>query len=167
MSTPIKFNALFSFPCALGSPPPTDQDFRRFRIFRLLAGCALLSALAILGAGVDALPMSLDWARNHPPSLPELALSMALIVFGTLSALLIPVLLLGALFKIGEPLGLAMCQPLVEACALHPSIEAYRAQVLAQNRPIFQEEAAMLLSEARRMDPRTLAACKALHGLPA
>lgn len=148
-------------PVALHAEPLTTAMLKALKLKRILFGLPLL----IVSTNI-VFNLATSGVRHTALETMTLGLSLVAWAFGLV------ILLKGCIDSDLQPITQKMCTPLLAACSVHPSIEAYRFKVSQQHRTFVKGEYYFLVTEAERLSPERAAedaaeaaACKALHGI--
>lgn len=148
-------------PVALHAEPLTTAMLKALKLKRILFGLPLL----IVSTNI-VFNLATSGVRHTALETMTLGLSLVAWAFGLV------ILLKGCIDSDLQPITQKMCTPLLAACSVHPSIEAYRFKVSQQHRTFVKGEYDVLMAEAERLSPERAAqaaaeaaACRELHGI--
>lgn len=150
------FKDLFSSPFSLNSEPPTASQVKTLTKNRItISLCGLLGGFISMYALIKTLS-----GTEH--NILQIILVAGIIV-SSASFFCFALLITTVMDHEPQPIHPTMCSELLAFCALHPSIELYRAKVVSQNRTFMQGDYGIMKEGARCLNPKDLQACRTLY----
>lgn len=151
------FKELLSSPFSLDREPPTAVKVKTLLRNRIVIGLAGILAGFRFAAASTHIMGSSDNSLLPIAFIAALFISICVGLFGAF------LLFVTFLDPSPQPMDPTQCSELLAFCALHPSIELYRAKVVSQNRTFMQGDYGIMKEGARCLNPKDLQACRTLY----